>query len=127
MTAASENDAVLTSGSSVNTNISEVAIAEVLAPVNKAKAGKTPAKKAASATRTTKTKLTTINGIGPAIEKELKKLGIQSVEQLATLKQKEINDIDKGLGKYSGRITRQDWVKQAKALTKVAKRENATA
>ncbi len=126
-TAVSANNATPKTDSGINTKINEIAVAEVLAPVKKTNTGKPPSKKAASVNTTTKTKLTTINGIGPAIEKELKKLGIQSVEQLATLKQKEINDIDKGLGKYSGRITRQDWVKQAKVLTKDAKCENAAA
>lgn len=110
--------------------VDESLVNEVLSPARdgqKATETRTAKRKQGITAKATQTKLTSINGIGPAIEKELRKLGIQSVEQLATLKQKEVNAIDKDLGKYSGRITRQEWVKQAKALIKTLQRENAAA
>lgn len=112
------------------TPIDENVVTETLSSADNAQVAPvavTAKNKRRNTAKSTATKLTTINGIGPAIEKELRKLGIQSVEQLAVLKQKQINAIDKDLGKYSGRITRQEWVKQAKALIKSSQRENAAA
>jgi len=57
--------------------------------------------------------LKVINGIGPVIEKALNRAGIKSWEQLATLKVKEARAID-----FPGRIEREQWVAQAKALVK---------
>ena len=114
----------------ITTPVDENLINEILSPARgrqNAAEINADAKKRPGAVKGKLTKLTSINGIGPAIEKELRKLGIDSVELLATLKQKEINAIDRDLGKYSGRITRQEWVKQAKALVKTTQRENAAA
>lgn len=60
--------------------------------------------------------LTAINGIGPKIEKVLNRMGIKSWEQLATLKAAEINKVDEKLADFSGRIQRDEWVPQAKAI-----------
>lgn len=60
--------------------------------------------------------LKVINGIGPKIEKVLNQLGIQSWQQLATLKVAEINKIDDTLVDFRGRIQRDEWVTQAKAI-----------
>ena len=60
--------------------------------------------------------LTVINGIGPAIEKVLNKQGIKSVEQLAAFKAADIKLVDEALVDFSGRIKRDEWVPQAKAI-----------
>ncbi len=60
--------------------------------------------------------LTAINGIGPKIEKVLNQLGIKSWEQLATLKAADIKRLDDKLVDFTGRITRDEWVPQAKAI-----------
>ena len=60
--------------------------------------------------------LTAINGIGPKIEKVLNRLGITSWEQLATLKASDIKLVDQQLVDFSGRIVRDEWVAQAKAI-----------
>lgn len=60
--------------------------------------------------------LTAISGIGPKIEKVLNQMGIKSWEQLATLKTSEIKLVDQKLVDFSGRITRDEWVDQAKAI-----------
>jgi len=61
--------------------------------------------------------LKVINGIGPVIEKSLNRSGVRSWEQLATLKVKEVKAIDEALN-FPGRIQREQWVQQAKALIK---------
>ncbi len=60
--------------------------------------------------------LTAINGIGPKIEKVLNRLGIKSWEQLAALKAADIKTVDDALKDFSGRIKRDEWVPQAKAI-----------
>ena len=60
--------------------------------------------------------LTAINGIGPKIEKVLNRLGIKSWEQIATLKVAEVKQVDEALVDFSGRIKRDEWVTQAKAI-----------
>ena len=60
--------------------------------------------------------LTIINGIGPKIEKILNKLGIKSIEQLACMRATEIGLVDEALVDFPGRIKRDEWVPQAKAI-----------
>ncbi len=62
--------------------------------------------------------LTAINGIGPKIEKVLNRLGIKSLEQIATFKVAEVKLVDEALVDFSGRIQRDEWVAQAKALVR---------
>jgi len=61
--------------------------------------------------------LKVINGIGPVIEKSLNRSGVRSWEQLATLKVADVKAIDEALN-FPGRIQREQWVQQAKALIK---------
>ena len=56
-----------------------------------------------------------ITGVGPALEKKLHELGITKFEQIAKLKKAEIQKVDDRLN-FKGRIDRDEWVKQAKAL-----------
>lgn len=58
-----------------------------------------------------------ISGVGPKIEDILNELGIYKFEQIAKWKKSEREWVD-GYLKFKGRIDRDDWVKQAKALAK---------
>jgi peptide/nickel transport system ATP-binding protein len=58
-----------------------------------------------------------ISGVGPKIEKILHGLGIYTYAQVASWKKAERAWVDDHL-KFRGRIEREDWVKQAKALAK---------
>jgi NADH-quinone oxidoreductase subunit E len=58
-----------------------------------------------------------ISGVGPKIEGILHSLGIYTFKQVASWKKAEREWVD-GYLKFKGRIEREDWVKQAKALAK---------
>ncbi|PZU83216.1 MAG: NADH-quinone oxidoreductase subunit NuoE [Shinella sp.] len=58
-----------------------------------------------------------ISGVGPKIEGVLNSIGIFTFAQIAGWKKAEREWVD-GYLKFSGRIERDDWVKQAKALAK---------
>ena len=61
--------------------------------------------------------LTVIAGIGPALAKKLNSAGIVSYAQIAALSDKDIEDLEKSIIKFTGRIKRDDWVGQAKKLS----------
>jgi len=96
-------------------------------PVSAAK--KTPGKtKGAQATGKTAKKppeaehvpddLTAISGIGPALQKKLNARGLYSYAQIAALSDDNINELEKTIIKFPGRIKRDNWVAQAKKLIK---------
>lgn len=58
-----------------------------------------------------------ISGVGPVLEKKLNDFGIFHYAQIAGLKKADIAQIDEALS-FKGRIERDEWVKQAKALMK---------
>ncbi len=105
------------------------------APVQAKPARKAPAKAAVSASKTTTAAssdknrpagmdkpaeiddLKLISGVGPKIEGILHSIGIYKWEQVSKWKKAEREWVD-GFLKFKGRIDREDWVKQAKALTK---------
>jgi NADH-quinone oxidoreductase subunit E len=58
-----------------------------------------------------------ISGVGPKIEGTLHSLGIYTYAQIAAWKKAERAWVD-GYLNFKGRIEREDWVKQAKALAK---------
>ncbi|MEL6734678.1 MAG: dipeptide ABC transporter ATP-binding protein, partial [Pseudomonadota bacterium] len=58
-----------------------------------------------------------ISGVGPKIEGILHGLGVYKFEQVAKWKKAERDWVDDHL-RFKGRIEREDWVKQAKALAK---------
>ena len=58
-----------------------------------------------------------ISGIGPRVEAILHELGIFTFAQIASWKKAERDWVDSYLS-FKGRIEREDWVKQAKALAK---------
>ncbi|MGH6761476.1 MAG: NADH-quinone oxidoreductase subunit NuoE [Phyllobacterium sp.] len=58
-----------------------------------------------------------ISGVGPKIEELLHELGIFTYAQVASWKKAEREWVDNYLS-FKGRVEREDWVKQAKALAK---------
>lgn len=58
-----------------------------------------------------------ISGVGPKIEAILNNLGIHTWAQVASWKKAERDWVDNHLN-FHGRIERDDWVRQAKALAK---------
>ena len=63
-----------------------------------------------------------ISGVGPKIEGTLNELGIWKFEQISKWKKAERDWVDSYLS-FKGRIDRDDWVKQAKALAKGGRAE----
>lgn len=60
--------------------------------------------------------LTRIKGLGPKLAALLGEFGITSFAQIATWTPEEIERIDAKLGRFAGRITRDQWVEQARLL-----------
>lgn len=61
-----------------------------------------------------------IKGIGPKFESDLNAKGVYYFRQIAAWKAKDIKDVEAVMEKFPGRIARDEWVKQAKALAKAA-------
>jgi large subunit ribosomal protein L21 len=61
-----------------------------------------------------------ISGVGPALEKKLTAAGITRYEQIAGFSADDVARVDEAL-RLGGRITRDDWVAQAKTLAEAAK------
>ena len=55
-----------------------------------------------------------ITGVGPTLEEKLHDLGVTKLAQIANLTDEDIEKIDEALN-FKGRITRDDWVGQARA------------
>lgn len=62
--------------------------------------------------------LTAIGGIGPALAKKLNAAGILGYAQLAALTDDDIAHLEKNVIKFTGRIKRDDWVGQARKLSR---------
>jgi predicted flap endonuclease-1-like 5' DNA nuclease len=60
--------------------------------------------------------LKTIVGIGPVLERMLHNLGIMTFQQIARWSERDIADFDARLPEFPGRIRRDQWVTQARAL-----------
>jgi NADH-quinone oxidoreductase subunit E len=58
-----------------------------------------------------------INGVGPVLEKKLNAFGVTQFAQVAKFARKDITALDDALS-FKGRIDRDQWIKQAKALAK---------
>lgn len=58
-----------------------------------------------------------ISGVGPKLEQTLNKLGFWHFDQIASWRKADIAIVDDELS-FKGRIERDDWVKQAKALAR---------
>jgi predicted flap endonuclease-1-like 5' DNA nuclease len=59
-----------------------------------------------------------IRGIGPHIEKMLKKAGITSYKQIASFNEEDIRLVSDAIGSFPRRISRELWVEQAKGLVR---------
>jgi predicted flap endonuclease-1-like 5' DNA nuclease len=57
-----------------------------------------------------------IVGIGPVLERMLQQLGIATYRQIARWTERDIDDMDARLSEFPGRIRRDTWVTQARAL-----------
>ena len=57
-----------------------------------------------------------IVGIGPVLERMLHQLGITTYRQIARWTERDIDDFDARLAEFPGRIRRDAWVTQARAL-----------
>ncbi|HET9669948.1 MAG TPA: hypothetical protein VFQ93_10095 [Casimicrobiaceae bacterium] len=55
-------------------------------------------------------------GIGPAIERLLHQMGIGTYRQIARLTERDIDAIEAKLAEFPGRVRRDRWVTQARAL-----------
>jgi predicted flap endonuclease-1-like 5' DNA nuclease len=58
-----------------------------------------------------------LKGVGPKLNTLLKSLGVTSFEQVAAWNAADIAEIDSKLGNFAGRISRDNWVDQAKLLS----------
>ena len=118
--------------------VAKVAVAKAAAPkaaapkaavkpvVAKTAAPKPSAEKAAASAKAAKPKAATkivipdnlelLKGVGPKVNNMLKAMGITSFEQVANWTQADITEIDSKLGAFAGRISRDNWVEQAKLL-----------
>lgn len=60
-----------------------------------------------------------IKGVGPKLEEKLNALGITRYDQIAAWTEQDVQRVDDQLN-FRGRITRDDWIGQAKALASKA-------
>jgi len=60
--------------------------------------------------------LARIKGVGPKLRTMLTEQGVTQIAQVAAWSDADIDRIDAQLGKFAGRIQRDDWVTQAKLL-----------
>lgn len=60
--------------------------------------------------------LTRLKGVGPKLAAVLRDLGVTNFGQIAAWDDAEIDRIDAHLGRFQGRIRRDDWVGQARLL-----------
>lgn len=81
-----------------------------------------PSAKAGSAVPDTPDNLKLIKGIGPAIETKLQAAGITRFAQIAAWTKKQQAEFAEQLS-FSGRVEREEWVRQAKVLAKGEKTE----
>lgn len=59
-----------------------------------------------------------IKGVGPKLEQLLNTVGVWHFDQIASWKAKNIAFVDEQMEGFKGRITRDEWVKQARVLAK---------
>ena len=57
-----------------------------------------------------------IKGVGPKLEQTLNKMGVWHFDQVAGWRKPEVQWVDENLEGFKGRVSRDDWVKQAKVL-----------
>ncbi|MBY5932229.1 NADH-quinone oxidoreductase subunit E [Tateyamaria omphalii] len=59
-----------------------------------------------------------IKGVGPGLEKELNAKGVYHFDQIASWTEDEVAWADQNLVRFKGRVSRDNWVTQAKALSR---------
>ena len=59
-----------------------------------------------------------ISGVGPKMEKLLHKLGYYHFDQVAAWSKSDVAWVDENLEGFKGRVSRDNWVPQAKKLAK---------
>jgi predicted flap endonuclease-1-like 5' DNA nuclease len=59
-----------------------------------------------------------IKGVGPKLEGLLHSMGVFHLDQIRSWRKKEVEWVDENLEGFKGRVSRDEWVKQAKVLTK---------
>jgi predicted flap endonuclease-1-like 5' DNA nuclease len=91
--------------------------ADIAKTAKKAADKTSKAMKAAVAAPEASDDLSQITGVGPAMVKKLNDAGIYSFAQLAAMKKAEAEALDAKIG-ARGRVIRDEWVKQAKALAR---------
>ncbi|WP_407929717.1 50S ribosomal protein L21 [Kangiella shandongensis] len=94
----------------------EVKISGIALDGAKKPAKKAPAKKAA-AKKTDGDDLTQLSGVGPVIVKKLNEAGVTTFKQIAEWTAEDVARLDEELS-FKGRIERENWIDQAKELTK---------
>lgn len=100
-------------------SVSGAAVAAA-APAKKGAAKKAAPKNAAKAAAPAASgadDLKQLSGVGPALEKKLHENGVTSFAQIAAWGEAEIAEFDEKLS-FKGRIEREGWVDQAKAIVK---------
>ncbi|MBB3033925.1 hypothetical protein [Alteriqipengyuania lutimaris] len=60
--------------------------------------------------------LTRLKGVGPKLATQLNALGVTSFGQIASWSEADIDRIDDQLGRFKGRIRRDNWIEQARLL-----------
>lgn len=75
-----------------------------------------PAPAAAAGATGTPDDLRQIKGVGPKLVTLLAELGVTRFDQIAAWSDADIERVDAQLGRFKGRITRDQWVEQAKLL-----------
>lgn len=97
--------------------VSPVDIAPIVPPMGVAGGGTAAAAaQAAAIAAATNDDLTQIKGVGPKLAATLNDLGVTSFRQIAGWDDADIDRIDAQLGRFEGRIRRDDWVAQAGLL-----------
>jgi branched-chain amino acid transport system ATP-binding protein len=115
--------------SAVKPTVSKAAAKPISAkPAPKPAASPAPAKAASAAAKPAAAaisdNLLLIKGIGPVNDRKLRQHGITSFAQIAGWKKADIIAVEKYL-EFDGRIAREDWIGQARALGKAAKAKAA--
>jgi predicted flap endonuclease-1-like 5' DNA nuclease len=61
--------------------------------------------------------LARLKGVGPKLIAQLRALGITELSQVAAWSEEDLDRIDAQLGRFQGRIRRDNWVEQARLLS----------
>lgn len=117
-------DAAPAAAVAMPTPVAAPAVAPVPEPVapptpepTPAPVAETPAPAPAPAASAAADDLTRIKGVGPKLVALLGELGVTTYADIAAWSDADVARIDAELGRFKGRITRDQWVEQAKLLT----------